>query len=226
MSAVALASPLADTRPRARGWIHLVAFLISPALAATMIALAATQSGRAALGASIYCASMAGAFGVSALYHRRRWSDRGWRVMRRLDHAMIFLFIAGTSTPFGLLALSGSTRWWMLGTVWTTCLVGIGLKLANPHGARWLAVPLYIGAGWAAVFAIGDILANAGVAALVLLVSGGVLYSIGGVFYAAHWPNPAPTVFGYHEMFHLLTVVAAACQYIAVFFVIYRSPLA
>ncbi len=215
----------ADTRPRARGWIHLIAFLLSPVLAGTMIALAAAQSGRAALGASIYCTSMAAAFGTSALYHRHRWTERGWQLMRRLDHAMIFLFIGGTYTPFALLALSGSTRWWMLGMVWGACLVGIGVKVARPHGARWLAVPLYVGVGWAAMFAIGDILTNAGMAALVLLLCGGVLYSIGGVFYAAHWPNPAPRVFGYHEVFHLLTVVAAACQYIAVFFLIYRSPL-
>lgn len=216
---------LVDTRPSARGWIHLIAFWFTPALAGALVTIAAVRSGSAAVGAAVYCASMAALFGTSALYHRRRWSDRGWRIMRRLDHAMIFVFIAGTYTPLGLLALSGATKWWMLGVVWGGCAIGVILKVANPHGARWMTVPLYIAVGWAAVFVLGDIASYAGLSALVLLVAGGLLYTVGAVFYATHWPNPAPTVFGYHEVFHLLTVLAAVCQYIAVFLAIAGGPI-
>lgn len=213
-------------RPRARGWIHLVAVCLTPALAGVMIALAAVHSGLAALGTSIYCASMAATFGVSALYHRRQWGERGWQVMRRLDHAMIFIFIAGSYTPFGLMALSGATRWWLLGTVWAGCAAGIALKLTNPHGARWLTVPVYLAVGWPAIFVAGDLLSGAGVAALTLIVVGGALYSVGAIVFATHRPDPSPGTFGYHEVFHLLTVLAAICHYVAIFLAIYRTPLA
>jgi hemolysin III len=214
-----------DERPRLRGVIHLIAFCLTPALAATMIALAAVENGRAAVGASIYCASMSALFGVSALYHRRRWSDRGWQVMRRLDHATIFVFIAGTYTALGLVALEGARRWWVLGLVWAGCFLGVVLKLRWPHAPRWVGVPIYLTVGWVAVAVLGDIATNAGVAALVLLLLGGVFYSLGGVAYATHRPDPKPGTFGYHEVFHLLTVIAAVCQYVAVFLAIYHSPL-
>ncbi len=217
------ASEAIAARPRARGWIHLVAFLVSPALVVSLIALAAVESGTAALATSVYCASMMATFGVSALYHRRRWSERGWNLMRRLDHATIFLFIAGTYTPFGLLALSGAARWWVLGVVWAGCAAGVILKIANPHGARWMALPIYLAVGWAAVFVIADITAAAGLAAVTLLIVGGALYTVGGVAYALRWPNPSPRVFGFHEIFHLLTVAAALCQYIAIFMTVYAA---
>lgn len=220
----ATAALAGSTRPRARGWIHFVAFLVTPGLAGTMISIAAVQNGRAAVGAAVYCATMLLMFGTSALYHLRTWSARGWQLMRRADHAMIFLFIAGTYTPFGLIALNGATRWWLLGTVWVGAAVGMTLKLTNPHGARGLTVPLYIALGWAAVVVMGEIAATSGLTAVILLVAGGLMYTVGGIFYAAHWPNPAPGTFGYHEVFHLLTVLAAACQYIAVFFAIVQSP--
>ena len=224
MTAATLPTPF-NVRPTWRGVIHLIAFCLTPALAATMIALAAVESGRAAVGASVYCASMAAMFGVSALYHRRSWSERGWQVMRRLDHATIFVFIAGTYTAFGLLVLDGVTRWWVLGVVWAGCLVGVLLKLRWPHAPRWVGVPIYLAVGWVAVAVVGDIATNAGLAALVLLIAGGLFYSLGGVAYATHRPDPRPGRFGYHEVFHLLTVIAATCQYIAVFLAMYHSPL-
>lgn len=214
-----------EERPAWRGVIHLIAFCLTPVVAGVMIALASFQSGRAVVGTAVYCASMAAAFGVSALYHRRDWSERGWQIMRRLDHAMIFVFIAGTYTPFGLLVLEGAARWWVLGTVWTGCLAGVVLKLRWPHAPRWVGVPIYLAVGWIAVAVLGDIAANAGIAALVLLVVGGGLYSLGGIAYACHWPDVKVGRFGYHEVFHLLTVLAAACQYVAVFLAMYRSPL-
>ena len=145
--------------------------------------------------------------------------------MRRLDHASIFVFIAGTYTPIGLLSVEGATRWWLLGVVWGGALVGVLLKLRWPHAPRWMSVPVYIAVGWAAVFVLGDIARHAGTAALVLLLTGGLLYTVGAILYALKRPNPRPDVFGYHEVFHLLTVVAAACQYIAVFFAVYGTPL-
>src|ERR671916_409903 len=173
---------------------------------------------------TVYCATICGLFGVSALYHRRRWSPRGWKRMKRLDHSMIFLFIAGTYTPFALLAVDQPTGYWVLAGVWAGALAGVFLKLTWPTAPRWVGVPLYIGLGWVAVFILTDILHIAGVTSLVLLAVGGVLYTLGGVAYAVKKPNPWPGVFGYHEVFHAMTVVAAICHYIAVYFAMYNSP--
>jgi hemolysin III len=214
-----------DTRPSWRGWIHFAAFLTAIAQTAVLIPLAAVQSGRAALAVSIYCAAMLALFGTSALYHRRRWSSRGWKIMKRLDHCMIFLFIAGTYAPFGFMALDGATRWWILGTVWGGAFLGIMLKLFWPLAPRWVGVPIYIVIGWTAMFVLGPILRNGGVAALVLMIFGGICYTVGAVCYASRWPNPRPGHFGYHEVFHALTVVAAVSHFIAVFMVLYESPL-
>lgn len=214
-----------DTRPTWRGWIHFAAFLIAIAQTAVLIPLAAVQSGRAALSVSIYCAAMLALFGTSALYHRRRWSPRGWMLMKRLDHCMIFLFIAGTYAPFAFMALDGATRWWILGVVWGGAACGITLKLFAPNAPRWVGVPIYIAIGWTAVFALGPILRNGGTAALVLMIVGGLCYTVGAVCYAAKVPNPRPGHFGYHEVFHAFTVLAAMSHYIAVFLVLYHSPL-
>lgn len=214
-----------DSRPTWRGWIHLVAFFTAIAQTAVLVPLAAVQSGRAALAVSIYCAAMLLLFGTSALYHRRRWTPRGWMVMKRLDHCMIFLFIAGTYAPFGLIALDGAARWWILGVVWGGALLGVILKTVRPQAPRWLGVPIYVAVGWPAVFVLGPILDNGGVAALVLLLVGGVCYTVGAVCYATKKPNPRPGHFGYHEVFHAFTVLAAISHFIAVFLVLYHSPL-
>ena len=213
-----------DTRPRLRGYLHLAAFISAVVQAAVLIPLAAVESGRAALATSVYCLFMCAMFGTSALYHRRRWTTRGWKIMKRMDHCMIFLFIAGTYTPFGLLALSGATQWWVLGVAWTGCFAGIALKLAWPTSPRWVGVPIYIAVGWTAIFVVQPISVNGGVTALVLMLFGGLLYSVGAVFYATHWPNLKPGYFGYHEVFHAFTILAAISHYIAIFFVVYNSP--
>lgn len=193
------------------------------AAGATMISLsAATVSGRAALATSVYGATVLGLFGVSALYHRRTWVNRNvYTWMKRLDHSMIFLFIAGTYTPFTLLAMSQPTGWIVFGVVWGGAVAGVILKLFWPSAPRWLGVPIYIALGWVAVFVLPELLNNVGVAALVLLLVGGLLYTIGGVMYAARRPKLWPEVFGYHEVFHAFTVLAAICHYIAIFFAIY-----
>src|SRR5215211_5296328 len=187
-----------DTRPRMRGWLHLFAFFGAIVAAAVLIPLAAVHGARAGVAVSVYCLTILGLFGVSALYHRRRWSPRGWALMKRADHSMIFLFIAGTYTPFALLAVPEPTGWWLLAGVWTGALLGIALKMVWPHAPRWLGVPIYLGLGWAAVFVLVDILDLVGVTVLVLLAIGGLLYSVGAVAYAAKWPNPWPGTFGYH----------------------------
>ena len=193
------------------------------ATGATLIALAAsTVSGLAALATSVYGLTVLGLFGVSALYHRVTWqSERVRTWMKRLDHSMIFVFIAGTYTPFALLAMDPGTGHVVLWVVWAGALAGVTLKLAWPHAPRWLGVPIYIALGWVAVFVLPELLHHAGVAALVLLLVGGALYTVGAVFYATRWPNPWPQVFGYHEFFHAATVVAAICHYIAIWLAMY-----
>lgn len=188
-----------------------------------LVALAAsTVSGRAAFATAVYSLTVSALFGVSALYHRHTWvSSRARTWMKRLDHSMIFLFIAGTYTPFALLAMEQDTGAIVLAVVWGGALAGVTLKLAWPYAPRWVGTPIYIGLGWVAVFVLPDLLHHAGVAALVLLLVGGALYTVGAVFYASKWPNPWPRVFGYHEFFHAATVLAAVCHYIAIWLTMY-----
>jgi hemolysin III len=209
-------------RPRMRGWLHLISFVVSVSAGTALIAMATTISGRAVVAMSIYTATILGLFGVSALYHRRTWqTEWGYTLMKRLDHSMIFLFIAGTYTPFTLLAMPPSTGWVIFGIVWSGAVLGVGLKLLWPRSPRWLGVPIYLGLGWVAVFVFPELLSRVGVAAFVLLLAGGLAYTVGGILYAARWPNPWPSTFGYHEFFHACTVVAAICHYIAIWFALY-----
>src|ERR687891_146961 len=168
-----------DTRPRMRGWLHLFSFFGAIVAGAVLVPLGFVVGARAGVSVTVYCVTICGLFGTSALYHRRRWSPRGWKIMKRLDHSMIFLFIAGTYTPFALLAIDQPTGFWILAGVWTAALGGVVLKLSWPTAPRWVGVPLYIGLGWVAVFILTDILEIAGVASLVLLAAGGLLYTVG-----------------------------------------------
>ena len=206
-----------------RGWLHFWSFAVSIAACATLIAVsAALVGGTAALATSVYSVTILGLFGTSALYHRRTWrTERSRVVMRRLDHSMIFLFIAGTYTPVAVLAMDPATTGWVLGVVWAGALAGIALKTVWPHAPAWVGVPIYIALGWVAVFVLPDMLAVGGVAALVLLLVGGGLYTVGAVFYATRWPDPWPRTFGYHEFFHAATVLAAICHHIAIWLVLF-----
>ncbi|MEU6131604.1 hemolysin III family protein [Saccharopolyspora sp. NPDC047091] len=206
-----------------RGWIHLWSLVGAVASGATLISLAAATVGAsAALGTSIYVATVLGLFGVSALYHRKTWNSVGARTwMRRLDHSMIFLFIAGTYTPFAMLAMQPTTGAIVLAVVWGGALGGVVLKLAWPNGPRWVGVPVYLALGWVAVFVLPELLSRAGVAAFVLLVVGGVLYSLGAVCYATRRPDPWPKTFGYHELFHAAVTAAAICHHIAIWLALY-----
>lgn len=206
-----------------RGWLHFWSFFVSVATGAALISLAAsTVSGKAALATSVYGATVLGLFGVSALYHRRTWQSVTARVwMKRLDHSMIFVFIAGTYTPFALLAMDPSTGPVVLAVVWGGAACGVALKMLWPHAPRWFGVPVYIALGWVAMFVLPELLRHAGVASLVLLLVGGLLYTVGAIFYATRWPNPWPTTFGYHEFFHAATVLAAICHYVAIWLAMY-----
>ena len=216
-------TPPAPPKPRMRGWLHFWSFIASLATGATLVSVAAgTVSAAAAIATAVYSLTILGLFGVSALYHRRNWlSVKARTVMKRLDHSMIFVFIAGTYTPFAVLALPGSTGTIVLAVVWGGALAGVALKMVWPHAPRWLGVPIYIALGWVAVFVLPDLLHHAGIASLVLLLVGGALYTAGAVFYATKWPDPWPKVFGYHEFFHATTVLAAVCHYIAIWFALY-----
>lgn len=206
-----------------RGWIHLWSLVLACAAGAALIALAAsTVSGRAAAGTSIYVATVLGLFGVSALYHRKTWRSVGARTwMRRLDHSMIFLFIAGTYTPLAMLAMQPTTGALVLAIVWGGALGGVALKLAWPNGPRWVGVPVYVALGWVAVFVLPDLLENAGASVLVLLIVGGLLYTGGALFYAMRKPDPWPRTFGYHEFFHSAVSLAAVCHHVAIWLALY-----
>src|SRR3954447_10855849 len=222
-SAATLASTVAELKPRLRGWLHAYAAAISIATGAAMVAVAAAvRGGPAATTTAIYSATVTLLFGTSALYHRINWGPSAHRLMKRLDHSMIFAFIAGTYTPIAVLTLPRNSAFAVLVAVWTGAPFGVGLQTAWPSAPRWLSAPCYIALGWVAVFVLPDLLHNAGVAAFVLILAGGVVYTIGGVVYALKRPNPIPGVLGFHEVFHLCTLVAALCHYIAIWLAVFN----
>ncbi|MFG2052129.1 hemolysin III family protein [Micromonospora sp. NPDC048935] len=211
--------PVDIGKPRMRGWLHTYAFFVALLCGIVLCSIAATRPGWAPLvSCLIYSLTVCGLFGTSALYHRRVWSERGYQVMRRMDHSMIFVFIAGTYTPLCVLLLAPRPATVMLALVWGGALAGVALKVIWPHVPRWVSAPLYLALGWVAVAMLPEILHGGGVAALVLLIAGGAIYSAGAVFYALRRPNPWPTVFGHHEFFHACTLLAALCHHIAIYF--------
>ncbi|MCX0271170.1 hemolysin III family protein [Nocardia zapadnayensis] len=204
-----------------RGWIHTWATGIAAVAVIALVATAATVSATAVVATLIYGLTICALFGISATYHRITWQTVQARIrMKRADHSMIFLFIAGTYTPFALLALPAPTGPILLAVVWTGALAGVALKLLWPLAPRWVGVPLYLLLGWAVVPVGGELYRAAGLPAVLLLVAGGLAYSIGAVLYATRWPNPWPSTFGHHEFFHAATVVAALCHYAAVWLVL------
>ncbi len=168
------------------------------------------------MAALIYALSMLGLFGTSALYHRLSWSEHARRTMARLDHSMIFVFIAGSYTPFCLLVLSRSEGTRLLVIVWLGALVGCLFSVCWPGAPRYVVSALYLALGWAAASSFPGLMRHAGVAAFVLLAVGGLLYSLGAVVYALRRPDPWPVTFGYHEIFHSLTILAAATHFVAI----------
>jgi hemolysin III len=208
-----------------RGRLHAYAFFVAIASGAVLCSLAATVAGRPGpvplITCVIYAVTICLLFGTSALYHRRTWSPRGLAVMRRLDHSMIFVFIAGTYTPLSALLLRGRLAVVILAVVWGGAVLGVTMKLISPHGSRWVSAPLYILLGWVAVAVLPALLHTGGVAVLVLLVAGGVTYTAGAIVFAMRRPDPWPRVFGHHEIFHACTIIAAICHQVAIYFTIF-----
>jgi hemolysin III len=204
-------------KPRLRGVLHQWAFVVSLGAGVGLVLEAA--SARARLAVLVYALSVAALFGTSALYHRVDWrtlAARRW--MRRFDHTMIFVLIAGSYTPFSLLVLRGTLGVVILVAVWSAALAGAVFKLVWIDAPGWLGATAYILIGWIAVIAMPDLVERLGIPAVAALALGGILYSAGGVIYARKRPDPAPSVFGYHEVFHLLVIAAAALQYVVVAF--------
>jgi hemolysin III len=209
-------------KPRLRGVLHQYAFFVSVVLGAALVIVA--DGSRARLAAAIYAFAVSGLLGTSALYHRLNWSPRARAWMRRLDHSMIFVLIAGTYTPFALLVLHGTLAHAILIVVWAGALGGIVLNLVWITAPRWLIAAVYVALGWVAVAAMPALASSIGASGVALLMGGGLLYTAGAVIYATQRPDPAPQVFGYHEIFHVLVVVAAALHFAVIAFLV--LPLA
>ena len=202
----------ADLKPTWRGWIHAGTFPLTIVAGIVLILLA--EGPWAKWASAVFTLTSMLLFGNSALYHRFDWKPRTKVILKRIDHANIFLLIAGTYTPLAILALPPDKGWLLLGIVWGGALLGIGFRVFWIHAPRWLYVPLYLLLGWAAVMYLGDLLA-ASVAMMVLVIVGGVLYTIGAIVYGLKRPNPWPGHFGFHEIFHVCTVLAFMCHWTA-----------
>ncbi|AZG44990.1 PAQR family membrane homeostasis protein TrhA [Gordonia insulae] len=214
--------PLEAIKPRLRGVIHQYsAWVAACAGLAVVIGGAILRGPGAAIACALYAVTVFGVFAVSASYHRIPWKTARTQIrMKRADHSMIFLFIAGTYTPFCALALPAGVRWWVLGIVWIGAVAGVTLKVIWPSAPRWLGVSLYILLGWVIIAVAPALVSHVGWAVIVLLALGGVFYTVGGILYAVRWPNPWPNTFGHHEVFHACTAVAALLHYVAVWLVL------
>ena len=201
-------------RPRLRGVVHQWSFFVALVAGIALVVLA--PAGRATLACAVYAAALCALFGTSALYHRVTWRPPARRWMRRLDHSMIFVLIAATYTPFATLVLSEPLGDVVLLGVWGGALAGIVFTLVWIQAPKWLTATAYVALGWFSLIALPQLVERTGVGALALLAAGGVAYTAGAVVYARRRPDPRPGVFGYHELFHVLVVLAAAAHFIAV----------
>lgn len=211
-----MVASLESTRPLLRGMIHQAAFSVSLVVGTLLIVAAEGESRKVA--AATFAGAVATCFGTSALYHRAVWPPRLRVWMRRLDHAAVFLLIAGTYTPIGLLVLDGAWRPLVLGFVWGSAGAAIVLSFVWPRAPKWVAAAIGLGMGWGSIAILPQVIARLSGGGVALLMAGGLVYSIGAVVYVRRQPDPRPSVFGYHELFHALTIVAVACQYVAIAF--------
>jgi hemolysin III len=219
MAAHAAAHKLSQ-KPRLRGVSHQWAFFVSLGAGAALIF--AASGARAVIAMSIYAFSLSAMLGTSALYHRVTWTPDVRRWMRRLDHTMIFVFIAGTYTPFAMLVMHGTLATVVLIVVWTTAAAGLVLNLVWISAPYWVSAVIYLSTGWVAIVTLPQLWDEIGPVGIGMIALGGALYSAGAVVYARRKPDPRPQVFGYHEIFHVLVIAAAAVQYAAV--AIYALP--
>ncbi|MEI5672828.1 MULTISPECIES: PAQR family membrane homeostasis protein TrhA [unclassified Nocardioides] len=211
---------LEELKPKLRGWLHLG---IAPlTLAGGIVLIALSPDTLTRVGSAVFTASALILFTVSAIYHTGTWSPRTWAFLRRFDHSNIFVLIAGSYTPFSLIFLEGTQRTVLLSVVWTGAILGVLFRVFWTDAPRWLYTPIYIAMGWAAIFFIPGFLEGArtfggvGIAAFVMIVVGGALYTLGGVVYGFKRPNPWPRWFGFHEVFHTFTILAFVSHYVGV----------
>jgi hemolysin III len=205
-------------RPRLRGVSHEIGFFVSLATGAALVVTA--PAGRGTVGAVVYALAVSALLGTSALYHRGRWAPAARHLMRRLDHTMIFVLIAGTYTPFALLAMHGALATAVLVAVWTGALAAAVVQFAWPGRPRWISALLAVILGWVSLAAMGQLTDSIGLLAVLAVGLGGALYTVGAGIYAWRRPDPYPTVFGYHEVFHALVLAATAIDYSIVAFVV------
>ncbi len=207
------ASASTEVKPLLRGVMHQAAFFL--ALGAGTLLVVGTSGTLNRISAAFFVCAALWMFGASALYHRVRWGPSARRWMRRVDHAGVYLMIAGSYTAYGLLVLSGAWRVAVLAVVWGGVTAAIALRFVWLEAPGWLAVTLGVSLGWVGVVALPKVFTVLGLAGFGLLLAGGLLYTLGGIVYAIGRPNPFPRAFGFHEVFHALVVVAVACQYAA-----------
>ena len=211
-----------EKKPTWRGWIHAGTFPVAIVLG--IILIVAADGTPAKISSAIFVASSLLLFGVSALYHRFNWSERTKRLLKRFDHSNIFLLIAGSYTPITVLCLAPEKATLLLWMIWSGAALGIGFRIFWIGAPRWLYVPLYVLLGWAAMLFIVDFF-QANWLMMTLIIAGGLCYTLGAVFYALKRPNPIPGTFGFHEIFHSLTLLAFLCHWTAIFIVATNPPV-
>jgi hemolysin III len=209
------------TKPLLRGVLHQAAFAVS--LVVGTLLIIGADGARGHVAAAVFAGSVAACFGASALYHRVTWGPRLRLWMRRIDHAGVYLLIAGTYTPVCLLVLNGTWGHVVLAIVWVGAAAAILLKFFWVAAPKWLAAVIGLALGWLGVAVLPQLATRLNPAAVVLLAIGGIAYTAGAIIYVRRRPNPAPAVFGYHELFHAFTIVAVACQYVAIAFFVIRA---
>ena len=211
-----------ELKPRLRGWLHAGMAPIALLAGIVLIVLAPSQNGR--ITAAVFTVTAFLLFGTSAVYHRGNWSPRATDWLKRFDHSNIFLIIAGSYTPFALL-LPRDQATTMLLIVWLGAIGGVLFRVFWVRAPRWLYVPIYVALGWVAVFYIGPLWTYGGAAVVALVIAGGLLYTLGAVVYGIKRPDPSPRWFGYHEVFHTLTILAFITHYIAASIVLHRGAI-
>jgi len=218
-----LAEVVDAVKPRLRGWLHAGTAPLALAAGIVLVSLAPTSAGR--IGGAVFLAASVLLFGTSGVYHRGTWSPRGEAVLRRLDHANIYIFIAASYTPLALLLLTGQSRVLLLTVIWTAALGGCAFRLLWLSAPRWLYTVLYVLMGWAALGWMGAFYANGGLTVLLLILAGGLCYTLGAVVYGRKRPNPSPAWFGYHEIFHAGTIAGFTCHYVAISLATYSAAV-
>ena len=217
-----LAAQVATTvKPHLRGWIH--AGVAPIVLVASIVLVILSPTPEAKWSTAVFGLTAVMLFGTSAVYHRGHWSPKVAGILRRLDHTNIFLIIAGTYTPLSVLLLPADTARTLLIVVWSGALVGLLARVFWLGAPRWVYVPVYVALGWVAVWFFPEFYRSGGLAIVLLIAGGGLAYTLGAVVYGTKWPNPSPRWFGFHEIFHVLTVVGYGCHYIAVSMASYGS---